>query len=242
MNNLCVVEIKDAVKLFSDEQLSTLFTSLMGLKYSGYSKVYGENVAPYDTTDFFCHHLLICLKEKNNKLTPISGFKFISYGDCINYNVEFPGLSLIKKDAEERLAIDLESRLLSHKNPYNVVFGSCWTINHDFMKKLNDEERSYVKNLGLSTIINFFETKKLQEILAVGVFKVKTNLLFKKLGFASLGRNPVFYQKNIGREKVELLSLKKISSFSKKLSSEYNHYWANRVIFNEIKVLMKEVA
>ena len=204
-----------------------IFSQAISLRMEGYAYVHGENVIPIDQYDFFSTNLLI-YKEKKENIIPFASCKIISYRDCLKNNLPFPPLEYLKDDKD--LLLKVINLIKEEEN--DISFVCSFTISPELQ---GTQESLLVIKYTIGSVLNWHKDKKINFITSA-TLKVKTDKLFKRLGFLEVSENPLYHLKSINNE--EAIMMKYIhtpSKQGKKWLNDSCDLWEERIEYNSKK-------
>lgn len=223
-----VVVIDEAMSNWDHPFVSEMMGKSIELKYRSYKEVYGDNVAPYDAADFTGTHIICC--EKTSKgLQPFFCYKKITLDRCKQYQFDFPGLALVKKDLNEN-AGTLMNEFVSNSPHKDSEVGYIWSLAMDPKIRENrtkEEARIYRELMLMILASDFIGMKRL---FCCGVLKIKSDHLWSKLGFQALHKSYCFEQSSINQSKVQMMILTQMSEYAINLSKQFKTVWDKRII------------
>ena len=95
--NLRALLVHPPITSWAEPKNRELFGKILHLKCKGYSGKYSPGTIPFDVSDFYSYHLILCL-EGQGALEPVAGYKILPFTHCQIHNSEFPIISLIKNE------------------------------------------------------------------------------------------------------------------------------------------------
>lgn len=245
LKQIKIVEVIDVHNQWENEEVRSLFSDIMGIKFKAYNKTYSDNVLPVDKVDFFGSHLAVCV-EQEGKLKPIVAYKWVSSDQCDYYGEELPCVPLVKKYASKECDSELMGVIqTSHKSNEQISFSYSWAHDFDFVSKLSTEEKELIKALTITIGIGHCKAHNIDLALTCGVKKVKTDILFEKMGMDYVSESPVFKHPGVGYEEAVMFQVRDFSFLGLKTFKQFKSLWDERIVFDgriSVKDYMKKAA
>ncbi len=232
LKNLVMVILKCPYLNWHNKNTRELFTKMISLKLEGYQRKHFFGVMPIDQTDYIANHLLICKKEKNGDLIPISGVKSLPYDFCKVFRTDFTIELFLKKDNQlEHLHYVQNLIKESQESQRRISYYSSWTqspsIRSDF------ELVQILKELFAAMTVLHHREEKTPDLLGLGLPKFKTDSFFYSWGFerAKLDKKELVNipLRFLGGIDCVVMHLKHYSDYAKEMSNKYLNVWMNRV-------------
>jgi hypothetical protein len=207
-----------------------IFSQAISLRMEGYAYVHGENIIPIDQYDFFSTNLLIYKEKGKEDIIPFACCKIISYRDCLKNNLPFPPLEYLKEDKNTDSLLEVTKLVTEAEN--DISFVCSFTIAPALQ---GTQESLSVIKYTIGSVLNWHKDEKINFITSA-TLKVKTDKLFKKLGFLEVSDNSLYHLKSINNE--EAIIMKYIHTPSKQgkkwLNDSFN-LWEERIEYNSKK-------
>jgi len=236
-----VVLLNSPCERWSLKATQELFSALVDLKLKGYGAEYGQGVLPVDTTDFIAAHQLVCL-EKGKHLHPVMGYKSTLLAQCLNYNMIFPGLALVKAakaSPHDEVIQGIMDRC--QKEGRGLAYTGSWTV--DPQARENKELARWLREVFLTLYVAYHQDYGIQEIIAGGTIRFKTEKLIKEIG-----HEPITYRSEILppisvahllNEKVVVTHLTQFTEKALEYRARHEKLWVDRIIIDDSKELGK---
>jgi len=165
--------------------VESTFAKMVTLKKQGYGGSYANGVLPIDTTDFLSTHVLLCENNRDGHFIPVMGYKTITLEKCRQYNLNFPGLSLVQ-NAKMPVHTQVVQSIIERceKEQRSLAYLGSWTVNPDY------RHRQLLKNELKEAFKAFYRMvyreQNVAEVLIGGTLRFKTEKLFSELGHRPL--------------------------------------------------------
>jgi hypothetical protein len=186
------------------------FHRMVRLKLRGYaSGEYPYGVIPVDATDFVGTHILFCRRDADG-LTPLMGYKSITYGRCRTFGMKFPPLAIAEGAGSFAHQRDIRARMERwDAEPDALRYCSSYTIEPSMRR-----DRAFISGLkellgGMQ--VHFLRDMGTRDSMLCGVVKFKVDKMFVSWGYKGLaegGRElPTMHQASLQGTEVKMLSL-----------------------------------
>lgn len=230
IENLQIVVIDEMKYHWDNPLVRQLYCDLMQIKIDGYGSVYGENVISLDKADFFGTHLMVC--EKGEKLTPLFGYKSVTFDRCDEYHHSFPAISLVLKDGHKECLTKLLSIVEEAKlNKESTSFDYSWAQNPQIKSLRTKSTKKLYRDLVMTLVVNHHQDYGIEHMITCGVVKVKTDLFFENMGMNKISDMSLFSQKDLNGEDVHIFHAQKYSKYAYAVALQYYELWNNRLEF-----------
>lgn len=218
----------------------TLFTKMVSLKKEGYGNRYVSDVLPVDTSDFIASHVLLCEKQRYGALEPIMGYKSISLEKCRQYNLNFPGLSLVQS-AKMPLHTQAVEKIIDQceVNNKGLAYLGSWTVSQEFKNR-----RTANRNLNLKDAFSTFyrllyKEQNISEVIIGGTLRFRTEKLFHNLGHRPLSLDgielPSIQVVHLAKEPVLVMHAEGFVEAFGEVEKKWLSVWNNRVYFDHLE-------
>jgi len=187
-----LVVIDSPYEILERPLVEHLFTKMVGLKKQGYGSNYPHGVLPVDTTDFIATHVLLCQKKKDQSLLPIMGYKTITLEKCREYNLKFPGLTLVQNAQMPVHAQVVESIMQRcEQQAKGLAYLGSWTVDPIFKEKLKNkqEPKANLREAFLAFYRQLYRQQNVAEVIIGGTLRFGTEKIFYGLGHRALALN-----------------------------------------------------
>lgn len=180
--NLEIVILYCPYQNIENKETMDMFSKLVRLKNRGYENRHESGSIPLDTNDFIADHPLLCRRELNGELTPISGSKVISYEACKYFNLEFAMEATLKK-GNHLQHMDVFTNLVHNAllNNKKLAYHGGYTM--DPAVRINAESKNEVRELFASLTYFFLRQMLITDLLAIRVTKFNTEKYFNEWGY-----------------------------------------------------------
>jgi hypothetical protein len=173
------------------------FGMMLSLRMSGYSKIHGIKVVPIDVYDYFSTNILL-YEELNGKKTPLASCRIISLDDCKMNNLDFPPLENLYKSKN----IDAYNQVMeiirqNRRNNLDTTYDCSLTISPEIM---NTKKSKIVIKYIVGSTLQWHLHKNINIFIVSATLKVKTDKLFKKLGFCEISNNSIYNLESVNNE------------------------------------------
>lgn len=244
LNQFLPVVIEVPCKQWENEEAAQLFLRMCRLKMRGYGARYANGVLPVDTTDLIGTHLLVCIPSDEG-LQPVMGVKSVEFQQCRDYQVEFPGLSLVKRAGSPRHIAAVEKIIqdCSDKNEKLAYLGS-WTVDPTY--SWDGPTRHLLKELYSVLYALYYMEKDIRHSILGGTLRFKTEQVFFELGYRPLEENgrqlPNIQVSHLRGEPVMVMHVDGLNLRALRLAKEYAEWWKSRRVFSENEVALSRAA
>jgi hypothetical protein len=242
------VLVRTPHEIILQEDLKQLFPHLIHFKTAGYQQEYGENVLPFDSSDFIASHLLLCEKNKN---IPVLGFKSVTLKKCDDYRISFPMLAMLDdtKNSNSAAKLHINNILDEYRaegKSESIAYNGSFTINPSLR-----EDKVLMKSLWdvtFSLLTNYYMEYNIDHVLAVCATKFKVHEKKEKLGcnYISSGKlNLGAYNcKSLFGAHLIPMELKDVKTKGLISSEKFKDMWKNKLVIqkNHIKTDIKIAA
>ena len=178
-----------------------IFAEMLSLRISGYKKFYGCKTMPIDIYDHFSHQLLLSECINGHELF-LACVRFVSLEECDKHNTVFLPLARVSADTENKSLKDDLLEVINSRKGNNLYYNSSLTISPSIKTfKKNNEVLKTIIGAALA-YHQFLDSKNW---LTSAPIKVRTDKLFKRLGYKSFGTNAYYLLKTLNNEKTILL-------------------------------------
>lgn len=215
-----------------NRQTRELFSKLIRLKNRGYGNRHASNALPLDVSDFVADHPLLCTRESDGSLTPISCSKVITYEMCRYYNLEFAMESCFKAGKLNR-HMDLLSTILTDTNSYGrkIAYHGGYTI--DPLARTDQESINQIRDLFMGSTYLYLKSQLITDLLGLGVPKFKTEKFFYDWGYSRCKTNglelaefPLSFLPGVNGV---MMHLEKYSDNVISMADKHYAYWNERI-------------
>ena len=214
---------------------ASLFNKMIALKRLGYGLHYPHGVLPVDTTDFLATHALLCRYDADNSLQPVMGYKTISLEKCRQYNLKFPGLSLVQNAQMPQHAKVVEDIIqrCEHENK-NLAYLGSWTVDPHYKNQPGPKENLREAFLAFYRLL--YMEQKISEVLIGGTLRFGTEKIFAALGHSPLTLNGVelspIHVAHLTKEPVLVMHSTNFTEASQLAIKKWNEVWNNRILID----------
>lgn len=216
----------------NNPETMNLFSKMMRLKYKGYGNRHLLGSLPLDTTDFVADHPLICVRDEQLGLIPISGSKVITYDTCKFFNLDFAMESCFKKGGNtEHMSTLMQIIGESKTNNKTIAYHGGYTIDPSIVTLESDREK--VRELFMGITALYFKENNVSELLGLGVPKFKTENFFYQWGYercrnsgSDLSAFPLYFLPGVDGV---MMHLKEFSDVILETSMKYKFIWNNKI-------------
>ncbi|MDD4976220.1 MAG: hypothetical protein PHY93_17820 [Bacteriovorax sp.] len=208
-----------------------VFSKLLRLKNRGYGNRHELGALPLDANDFVADHPLICIRDDEGNLEPVSGSKVITYDLCKYFNLEFAMESCFKKGNKEK-HLQALSQILNdtQSNNRTLAYHGGYTIDPKVRSDLILTEQ--IRELFIGSTALYFKEHAVTDLLGLGVPKFKTENFFYDWGYERCQENgenleefPLIFLPNTNGV---MMHLKEYSHLTMSLAEKYKELWNNR--------------
>jgi hypothetical protein len=227
--------------------VESIFSKMVTLKKKGYGGCYANGVLPIDTTDFLSTHVLLCEIERDGNFTPVMGYKTITLQKCRQYNLNFPGLSLVQ-NAKMPVHSEVVQSIIERceKEQRSLAYLGSWTMNPAYRhRQLLKKE---LKEAFMAFYRMVYREQNVAEVLIGGTLRFKTEKLFSDLGHRplSLDGQPLspIHVAHLVKEPVLVMHSADFNETSLEAEKKWHGVWEDRMIIeNEnLQIAINRVA
>lgn len=223
---------------WGNPQVESMFSKMVTLKKQGYGGCYATGVLPVDTTDFLSTHVLLCEKDGENNFTPIMGYKTITLEKCRQYNLNFPGLSLVQ-NAKMPVHTQVVQSIIERceQEQRGLAYLGSWTVNPGYRHRTLLKKE--LKEAFMAFYRMVYREQNVAEVLIGGTLRFKTEKLFSELGHRplSLDNQPLspIHVAHLVKEPVLVMHSSNFNDASSEAEKKWRSVWDDRLIIaNEI--------
>ncbi|MEW7279038.1 hypothetical protein ABW636_10630 [Aquimarina sp. 2201CG1-2-11] len=231
-SNFQIVVLTPPLESLEKKEARYYFSNMCQMKLQGYQAVHGKKSLPLDHYDYLASHLLICLKGKEP--TIVSGFRSLSYNNCLSHDIEFDLLLEFKKFGNKQSLEELQNLLAQcNKNNTDIFHNSRWTTLPEYKKG----RKFQLDCLALTYAIMYYHHHhaiEKQEWLCSGINSLKTEKMLYRAGGIPFGSYPS-YEREWCFSKNEKLTFvhghkNRDESRIKKYVDKHKKTWDERII------------
>ncbi len=235
LSNYQIVTLESFYNNWENTIVPSLFSEIILLKCRGYLHLYQYGALPFDTSDFFATHHLLC-EKKEQKLLPIMGFKTVDIKTTEKHRMTFPALSIALNSKSPPHEEALNELIKSTKeNNGNLNYGFSWTI-HPKVRE-NPSLKAILKDIFCTILVHYYKNRPNEVHTCLGVPRFKTDQFFLWMGYQpmSLKKIPLesFKLSSLVDEPVFMFQCSKFSQQAEELAHQYKTIWENRLIIDE---------
>jgi hypothetical protein len=242
-----LVIIDSPYETWDDPLTESLFSKMVGLKRQGYNSRYPDGVLPVDTTDFLATHVLLCQKDPNDFLLPVMGYKTISLQKCRQYNLNFPGLSLVQ-NARMPLHSQVVENIIQRCELENrgLAYLGSWTVDPRYKSRSGPSEN--LRDAFLAFYSLLYREQNISEVVIGGTLRFGTEKIFASLGHRPLTLNglelPPIQVAHLSKEPVLVMHSNRFSDASELAEKKWGPVWNRRIHIeaNSLRQLQKRAA
>lgn len=209
-----------------------LFMQMMSLKKQGYEKHYQHGVLPVDTSDFVATHVLLCRRKRDQSLQPIMGYKTITLDRCQEFNLRFPGLSLVQNaqmPEHTKVVEDIMQRC--EKEQKKLAYLGSWTVDPEYRKRPGPHEDLREAFKAFYRLL--YREQNVAEVLIGGTLRFKTEKVFAELGHKALSQNGQelshIHVAHLNKEPVLVMHSQEFNDSSKLAEQKWQDVWQERI-------------
>lgn len=239
-NNFQLVILNCPYERWDHQAVRTLFAKMVSLKKEGYGSRYINDVLPVDTSDFIATHVLLCEKQRDGVLEPIMGYKSISIEKCRQYNLNFPGLSLVQS-AKMPLHTQAIEKIIEQcdVNQKGLAYLGSWTVSQKF-KSRSFKNRNLNLKEAFSTFYRLlYQEQNISEVVIGGTLRFRTEKLFYNLGHRPLSLNgielPSIQVAHLAKEPVLVMHAEGFIEAFLDIEKKWLSVWNNRIYFDQLE-------
>jgi hypothetical protein len=237
MKGLRFVVLDNVFKNLESTEVRDLFGQVILLKKRGYEAEYKPGVLPVDTTDMITSHLMVCRDTKEG-LIPIMAYRSTEEARCLEYNLPFSALALMRAckapDHEKALSLFLEQSKFAG---VPVAYDSSLTMDPEARK--DPELKKLLQELFIATHVHFHLNMGAPRVIAGGVVRFKMERYYELWGYRALNLNgktlPDLKVPFVHDEVTRFFTLTKFSDETIKIADKYQSIFDNRIVIGEPK-------
>lgn len=223
-----------------DDFTTSLLWKAFGIKYRGYTATYDDTVLPFDKTDFFGTHIMLCDVSGDN-YTPIVIYKSVSYDRCLKYRVEFPPLTLIKSGGSSDCEKAITQILSSVSDPSTISYDSAWAQNVNYRFSQDRQLKETLREITMMMAVAHHQEFNIPHMMCAGMVKVKTVTFFEELGLKAVHPNSLFQYHYSQPEAAHMFYNNTFSSTAHEMYQKHKMLWEKRLVITE-KITEKKIA
>lgn len=228
------------VKYWSDPRVQSMYCKITDLKLRGYWGSHGhENVIPVDVSDLIGANVATCY-ETPQGLIPIMAFRMLSLKRCDLHRNRFPALSVLESSGQNTAC--LESILNSVRSrSRDIVYASSWTRTENLPESF--ASKRFLRMLHTANIINFMNSRQIDEFVACSALKYRVNRHFDYCGMRRISE--AFKQHSVFDIEAVMYHLGDRSQFSASAMIDCEavlDYWRNRLEIGSSDISATKVA
>lgn len=245
INRFQLVILDSPIENWSDPAVQNFFNKMVTLKKKGYESCYPQGVLPVDTSDFFASHVLLCEKTASNELIPVMGYKTISLSKCIQFNQNFPGLSLVQS-ARMPNHVEVVQNIIEKctQNKKELAYLGSWTVDPEFKRRCPED--IHLRSAFIIFYNLFYQERSVAEVIIGGTLRFKTENLFSELGHLPLARNeeilPNIYVTHLVKEPVQVMHAQRFLRPPTLQTRMWEEVWENRLVLSPVYAKLKPAA
>jgi hypothetical protein len=210
--DLKVVILERPYDHIDDPMVQFLLGKIAEMKIHGYRGLYPYGTIPFDKSDLFANHMLLCEAMPNGQLVPLTGMKSVTEKVCEEFHMEFPVWSILSapEAAPHREAVRaiLEQARAEGKSP---SYNGSWTMSE--RAKQVPELRMLCHDISTSFLLSYYTTYALLPCFAGATSRFKVQKIKEPLGYEYLKANgerlPAVPCKPFFGEEIDLMVLLK---------------------------------
>lgn len=232
---LKILVIDHPYRALGHPETQHLFGRLMGMKIAGYRAAYPFGVLPVDTYDFVASHILVCVPEGSDGWKPLGAGRVISEERCEAHRLPFPAQALLRdaqSDTSRHLQAVEEIVAAARSRMKRLDYHSSWTLSPALRDQ--PELRRFVRDVMVSTLITRMVEDVEREHLLCGVLRMKTDELFKWVGYEPLKAGtevlPEILQRSLFGEPVLMFHSTGVTAEAREMTQRFRALWEERQI------------
>ena len=191
-NSLFQIVVLEKPHLKMSSQLGRhYFSEMCNLKLCGYRNHHSEKALPLDHYDYISNHFLVCEKRNDGFHKVISGYRSLSFKECLEFDVKFDLLEDVENHGF-KLTRDELQKLLSDTMvcSHDIYHNSRWTALPEYVK--SKSQILFIQEL-VYTLLYYGNKGKSHEWLSLGVKDLNTDKFFYRAGGKDFGSCSNFF-------------------------------------------------
>jgi hypothetical protein len=234
VNDLQIVVLEDLKDFWSDHDIRQLYCDTINIKLNGYGNVYGSNIISADKIDYFGTHLIIC--QKGVRLKPLLAYKSVTLDKCEEFHAAFPCIPLVQTDGSEECLMELMNLINEAKNSnHQISFDYSWAQDPNIKSLRTPELKQLFQDLTMLLGVKHHEDHHIDEMIACGSVKVKTDLFFQKMGLKPISDDSIFKQSSLNGDLAQIFHTNEFSKYALEVSVKYKDLWDSRIVYSAEK-------
>ena len=216
-----------------DPFCAALMGKALKMKYDGYAVTYHENILPMDKTDFFGTHIMLC-EETKTGLAPIFAYRSVRLDRCLELNIEFPAISMMKADGHPSCVQEIQKIITKVNDASSISYDSSWAQDLNYRFSNNPELKSCLREIMTMAIVMHHKEFKIPHMITCGVVKVKTDKFFEEIGLKKLNENSNFYENGMTKEECVIFYHNDFSFEARRKAKKYLDLWDNKLVIDGV--------
>lgn len=224
-------------KLYVIEGLNTdtntmhgkFFMGMIGLRISGYKKIYGFRSMPVDIYDHFSKHLLLSECIDGHEFL-IACVRFVSLKDCKKHEAVFLPLARVSDYPKNEVLIDSLIDTIKNRKESDIYYNSSLTVSPS-IKSLRQHAKILKTIIGAA--LNYHQYLGNKNWLTSAPIKVRTDKLFKRIGYEPFCTDPYYLLKTLNDEKTIMFKHENENETYKKWLHDTKKLWDKRTILTK---------
>jgi hypothetical protein len=227
------------IQSWKNPEVQSMFSKVVDLKLTGYWDSHGhDKVIPVDVSDFIGANIITCYDTPEG-LKPIMAFRMLTLSRCELHRNRFPALSVLESSGVSTAPVEaiLES---VRKRARDVVYASSWTRASNLPK--SPEAKRFLRDLHTSNILNFMDSRGIDEFIACSVLKFRVNEHFEYCGMKPITQP--FAQYSVFDQIVTMYHLDDFANFTAEARADRERmklYWARRIELATVGAISNDV-
>lgn len=169
-----------------DPYTKKILSEIMGMKISGYKKVYPYGALPVDSFDLSGNHIVLC-ERFGNEYLPACGMKSITYSQAKIFQTEFPAFGILPKDSySHHESVKQIIHEASAKNE-QVAYNGSYTVHPRYSE--DRAARRFFRELGIFFLTKYYMSYNIHHVIAGAALQFKIDEVKRFVGF-----KPISYE------------------------------------------------
>lgn len=241
------VTVHRAYELMDYDLSRTIFPGIIDLKTKGYRQEYPKGVLPFDSSDFFATHLLLC-DVTSEVPRPVLGFKSITLAACDEHNTAFPMLGMLERSDDGANDKSVVQQILEEyrgaEATEKIAYNGSFTILPDLR-----QDRVLMKHLwelSFSLLSNYYTDYGIEHVLAVCATKFSVNRRKEEFGWNYIKREHGLMDeypcRSLFGAPLVPMELRTSHPDCQRSRAAFSDMWDSRLVVDELSLKRKQAA
>lgn len=219
--------------IVSSDFTRQIYSKMMSLKIRGYQRDYPYGVLPFDNTDLFSTHKIVCEEQGDGSFEPVLAYRSITLERCNKFSINLPIFNIAKECDNFLYARSISNVIDNFKaHPHKLSYDSIWTLDPKY--RSDKSMGLFFKDVMTAIHVLYHEQMQIPYVLAGGVHRFKLERTYHYWGYENLKwlgevlpPHPLKHLSN--QETGSMFFLKSFSEEAKKVAESFRWLWDDRI-------------